>query len=145
MSEPLPQTNPTAANDSGVRETVLVAHGKALVRSELAAYLRECGYRVAEASSADEALVVLRSATLVDIVLSDVDLAGEMDGFGLASWIRANRPEVQVTLSGTPAKSAEAAANLCEQGPDRAVPYDHKFLADRIRHLLAARRGASRI
>jgi CheY-like chemotaxis protein len=121
-------------------EAVLVVDAEVLVRMTISAYLRDCGYRVVEAASAEEALTVLRQSELrVDALLSDVGLPGPMDGFGLARWVRNHRPSLNVLLAGTPARAAERAADLCEQGPDLARPYEPQMVVDRIRRLLAER------
>jgi CheY-like chemotaxis protein len=57
----------------------------------ISGYLRECGYFVIEAVNADEAVEVLQSDHVIDLVLSDVQMPGAMDGFGLAQWVRKNR------------------------------------------------------
>jgi CheY-like chemotaxis protein len=54
-------------------QTVLLVDAKVLSRLALADYLRECGYRVIEAASPEEAMMVLKAPELkVDILLSDV-------------------------------------------------------------------------
>jgi CheY-like chemotaxis protein len=54
--------------------------------------LRECGYRVLEAASTDEAIAVLeKTAIPVDVVLSEIDIAGSMNGVGFAQWARSIR------------------------------------------------------
>jgi CheY-like chemotaxis protein len=121
-------------------ETVLVVDAEVLVRMTISAYLRDCGYRVVEAASAEEALTVLRQSEIrVDALLSDVGLPGPMDGFGLARWIRDHREGLNVILAGTPARAAERAADLCDEGPDLARPYEPQVVVDRIRRLLAER------
>jgi DNA-binding response OmpR family regulator len=42
---------------------ILLVDAEELVRAPLAQYLRECGYRVLEATSADEAQRVMRGRT----------------------------------------------------------------------------------
>jgi CheY-like chemotaxis protein len=124
-----------------VLETVLVVEDEVLIRLVISEYLRDCGYRVIEAASADEALIVLDQADLViDIVLSDVEMPGSMDGFGLARWIRTHRKGLEVILVGNSQRAAEAAAELCEAGPDLAKPYEPQIAVDRIRQLLAKRK-----
>ena len=87
-------------------------------------YLRDCGYKVIEAASADEAMTVLKHKdTIVDLVFSDIEMLGAVDGFGLASWIRENRPGLDVILTGTVQRSVGAARTLCEEGPI-PKPYD---------------------
>jgi CheY-like chemotaxis protein len=121
-------------------ETVLVVDGDALIRLAISEYLRHCGYRVFEAVSADEAITVLRKDNIrIDVVLSDVEMAGSMDGFGLARWVRTHRPSVNVLLAGTPKRAVDAAGDLCESGPMLGKPYDPQNVHDRIKKLLAAR------
>ena len=122
-------------------QTVLVVDDEVLVRMVIAAYLRDCGYRVVEAASADEAMLVIEhdEEGAVGVVLSDVEMAGEPDGFALAKWIRGRRPGCEVILAGTAARAAEAAGDLCEHGPMLAKPYEPQAVLDRIRRLLARR------
>ena len=124
------------------QQTVLVVDAEVLVRMTICAYLRDCGYRVVEAANAEEAVTVLRQIELpIDAVLADVNLSGPMDGFGLAKWIREHRAGLNVLLAGSPAREAERAADLCEEGPDLARPYEPQVVVDRIRRLLAERDG----
>jgi DNA-binding response OmpR family regulator len=121
-------------------QTILLAEGEVLVRYAIADYLRECGYRVIEVSSAEEALEVFREASIeVSVLLSSAELAGPMDGFALARWVRANRAEVGVMLAGTISREADAAAELCDNGPKLSRPYEPQAVVDRIRRLLAER------
>jgi DNA-binding LytR/AlgR family response regulator len=92
-----------------------------------------------EAANADEALIILQEPELeIEVVLSDIEMPGAMDGFGLAQWVRANRPGLEIVLVGTPERAANAAADLCEEGPTLAKPYEPQIVVDRIRQLLAA-------
>ena len=119
-------------------QTVLVVEDEVLIRLVIADYLRECGYRVHEAASADEAIVVLESRDVsVDIVFSDVIMPGRMDGFGLARWVRANRPQIDIVLTSGIDRSAEVAGMLCQGGPLLEKPYEPQKVADRIKQLLA--------
>lgn len=118
--------------------TVLVVEDEVLIRLVIADYLRECGYRVHEAANADEALAVLESPDVtVDVVFSDVSMPGSMDGFALARWIRANRPQVDVVLTSGIDRTAEIAGTLCEAGPILGKPYEPQSVVDRIKQLLA--------
>jgi CheY-like chemotaxis protein len=127
-------------------EAVLVVEDDVLIRIAISGYLRECGYRVFEAANAAEALAVLQKAEVeIDVVLSDIEMPGCMDGFGLAQWIRENRPGLDVVLAGTAERAAHTAGELCEEGPMLAKPYEPQILVDRIKQVLAARarRGRS--
>ena len=73
----------------------------------------------------------------IDIVFSDVVMPGDLDGFGLARWVRANRPHVEVILTSTIDRSAEIAGMLCEAGPLLTKPYEPQGVVERIKQLIA--------
>ena len=121
-------------------KTVLVLDGDVLVRMPVVQFLRDCGYRVVEAASTDEAIVILQKTNIpVDVVLSDIDIPGSMNGFGFAQWARSIRPELKILLAGTPERTVKNAAELCGAGPMLKRPYEHKLVLDRIKRLLVAR------
>jgi CheY-like chemotaxis protein len=119
-------------------ETILVVEDDIRIRMPIAEYLRECGYTVVEAVDADEAIKVLsRGPMAVDIVFSDIEMPGSVNGFGLAKWVRQNCPGVNVILSGTTPRAVDAATELCEE---RTVlkPYQPHTVQHNIRRLLSA-------
>ena len=118
-------------------KAVLIVEDEVLVRMVIADYLRDCGYRVIEAGSAAEAITVLNSAEPVDIVFSDNQMPGEMDGFGLSTWVRQNHPTVKVLLTSGNARAARTAGDLCEDGPLEQKPYHPQTILSRIQQLLA--------
>ena len=124
-----------------IPETILLVEDEVLVRMPIAQYLRDCGYRVIEAVNADEAMtVLLHKETVVDIVFSDIEMPGTIDGFGLSKWIREHRPGLDVLLAGTVPRAVENAKQLCEQG-SVPKPYDAMMVHDHIKRLLAARKA----
>jgi len=130
-------TNPTPKPGTPV-ETVLVVEDEILIRHVIADYLRECGYRVFEAVNADEAVAMIETPEIsIDIVFSDVQMPGSMDGFALARWIRANKKGIQVILTSGVERSADIAATLCEAGPLLEKPYEPQGVIERIRQLTA--------
>jgi CheY-like chemotaxis protein len=122
--------------------TILIVEDEVLIRFDVADYLRACGYQVIEAVHATEALAVLQSGRRVDLVFSDVQLPGSMDGFGLARWVRAHRPNIKVILTSGVIRSTEIARELCDEGPLEQKPYDPQQLLNRIRASLARVRQA---
>ena len=62
-----------------------------------------------------------------------------MDGFGLARWVRANRPGVRVILASGVVKASNAAAELCEHDAFLEKPYHEQHVADHIKAVLASR------
>src|SRR5580693_554124 len=119
---------------------ILMVEPDVLVRQPIAEYLRECRYKVVETGSTDEALLVVNARTMsIDIVLADAKAPGKLDGFGLARWMRENRPSAKVILAGTVANEAKEAGDLCEEGPLLSKPYDPQLLVDRIKRAVATR------
>ena len=126
-------------------DIILVVEDEVLIRLVIAQYLRDCGYRVIEAAHADEALLVLRKSEIaIDVVFTDVEMPGSMDGFALAQWVRSNRPDVDVVLAGSVRRAVQAASDLCDQQSNVPKPYDPQNIHDRIRRLLASRRKSKR-
>jgi DNA-binding response OmpR family regulator len=121
------------------KPTLLIVEPDILVRHPLAEYLRECGFLVLEAGENKQARPCFGHPDLkIDLVLIDVDAPDE-GGFTLAKWIRAEHPMVKVLLAGTLENAATKAAEICEEHPDVAKPYDHQLVLERIRRLIAAR------
>ena len=126
------------------QQTILVVEDEVLVRMPIAQYLRDCGYKVIEASNAGEAIqVLLHQETPVDVVFSDIDMPGAVDGFELAKWIHEHRPGLDVLLAGTVPRAVESAENLCERGPV-PKPYEAQVVHNHIRRLLAARNATKK-
>lgn len=117
------------------RHVVLVVEDDVLVRTFTAAYLRDCGFDVVEASDAHEAIRVMEARVRVDIVFSDINMPGTIDGFGLAHWVRRERPALKIILT----SGAGHGARPADEGPILAKPYNHAELERRIRALLTDR------
>jgi len=123
--------------------SVLMVDGDVIARHAIGDYLRQCGYSVVEAATVDEAYIALVEASLsIDIILCEVSALGPQSGFELATWVRANRPELEVKLVGGEEKAAETAADLCESGPHLARPYEPEALVDYIKRLRAGRHSS---
>jgi CheY-like chemotaxis protein len=121
--------------------TVLVVEPDILVRMVIADYVRDCGYKVVEGVNADEALAVLGAGTKIDVILTEVQLSGSRDGFGLARQIREDHPEIDVILTSGVARAADKAGDLCDDGP-LEKPYHPQDVVRRI-NLLRERRRTS--
>jgi len=129
----------TDRRETGV-ETVLIVDAEVAVRAPLAAYLRDCGLRVIEATDTQEARKVLAEGDeRVDVILCDAATVGTEAGFLLARWVRAQREGVPVLLAGNVDNAASLAADICEDGPTLSKPYDPSLVADAIRQALAAK------
>lgn len=124
-------------------ETILLVEDDILVRMSISQYLRDCGYKVIEAVNANEAVtVLLEEKTVIDVVLSDIDMKSFIDGFGLSKRLHEQRPELDIILAGTLPRAVHAATELCDEGPS-PKPYEPQALHDHIRRLLATRTAKS--
>src|ERR1700733_8898487 len=75
---------------------ILVVEDDAAMRGLLNSYLLRQGYEVVEASDSDAALRVLQAGEHVDLLLTDIVMPGQHDGFGLAKHARRLRPGLKV-------------------------------------------------
>lgn len=124
---------PRGANGPERAATILVVEDEILIRLAVADFLREQGYRVLEAASGNEAQKVLASAEPVELVFSDVNMPGAVDGLGLAAWIRAEHPDVQVILTSGVAGAVRAGRQIASFFEK---PYNFEALAAEIRRLI---------
>lgn len=134
---PPDETTKRKGNGHPASSTILVVEDEVLIRLSVADYLRECGYRVLEASTAEEAQAILNAGEPIEVLFSDIDLGPGMNGFMLASWARRTYPDIRIVLTSGVARMAQEAGELCD-GPFVHKPYAHSALADQIRRLLAA-------
>jgi DNA-binding response OmpR family regulator len=126
--------------DQSSPETVLVMESDVLVRMVLAEYLRECGYKVIEATSADEALTILNTEIGIDMVFSGAQPQDGVDGFSLAHRIRISHPGVEIILTSGLENAAHKAAEVCGDAPQGTLTKatDPQEVVRRI-HLLRER------
>jgi DNA-binding response OmpR family regulator len=126
---------PMTSSDIPPPATILVVEDEVLIRAAVAGYLRDCGYRVLEAGTAEEAQTIFASGEPVDILFADVELGPGASGFVLATWARQKHPAVRILLTSGVDRTAEKAGDLCD-GPFLAKPYAHERLAEEINRLL---------
>ncbi len=113
--------------------TVLLVEDDALIRMSTAEMLKDLGHVVAEAASADEALLVLQTYP-VDVLITDIELVGT-SGAELAERARLLRAGIGIIFA--TGKDQLPARKGRER--DGAVllrkPYDSAGLADSLRHV----------
>src|ERR1700761_4605431 len=94
LSESNRRLGVNATADAGA--TIIVVEPDVLIRMVIAKYLRECGFRVIEATEAADVWAAIDSGLKVDIVFTEVRLPGKTGGFSLASLVRQRHPEIDV-------------------------------------------------
>jgi two-component system, response regulator PdtaR len=122
------QTAPTKA-----LATILLVEDEVLIRLMAANELRKAGFTVIEAAHAREALSVLRSATRVDVLITDIRMPGPIDGVQLATLARELWPNLKIAI----------ASAYAPQWPNVNVidaffgkPYNPDSMIERIKELL---------
>ncbi|WP_421380801.1 response regulator (plasmid) [Paraburkholderia sp. DD10] len=78
---------------------ILIAEDDVLVRLALVEVLRAAGFAVIEAGSADDALAYIRAGGKVDLLFSDIQMSGVLDGQQLAGLIASDHPGIPVILT----------------------------------------------
>jgi DNA-binding NtrC family response regulator len=131
-----------SASEANARPTtVLMVEDEILIRVPVAEYLRKSGYTVIEAADAAEAIAVFVSGEPVDVVVSDVDLPGTMDGLSLARWIKQRHSAPPVLLTSGRGLAVTAVERLAFFFV--AKPYRLEELGGRLKLMLASRDSAA--
>ena len=76
--------------------SVLVVEDEVLISQLIAEVLCENGFAVHAVEDGEAALRYLKSGAEVDVLFTDINLAGRMDGSMLAREVRAQRPELPI-------------------------------------------------
>jgi two-component system cell cycle sensor histidine kinase/response regulator CckA len=136
---PLTEAPPQGRDLTGAG-TVLLVEDEDAVRLFGSRALRNQGYQVIEARSAENALELLRSAPQVDVLVTDVVMPG-MDGASLAKIVREERPSIRVILMS--GYSEDVAPAELAAGQDGIYflpkPFSLKQLAGMVKEALQSR------
>lgn len=114
--------------------TVLVVDDEPLLRMDVTATLEEAGCVVLEAASADEALRMMESGAHVDLLVTDVQMPGSMDGIQLSAAVHSRWPTTEVVV--TSGRIQPRAHELPPNVRFLAKPYAPYKLADAAMRLL---------
>jgi len=79
--------------------SVLLVEDEVLISNMVADCLTASGFAVHEVTSADEALQYINSGGRIDILFTDVNLPGGMNGAELATRVRKMRPEMPIVYA----------------------------------------------
>ncbi|MFJ4441171.1 response regulator [Pseudomonas sp. NPDC089422] len=121
---------------AGKSPNVLVVEDDPHVRDLLCQSLQDEGYRCRSASNASEALQLLRSAQVIDLLLSDVGLPG-MNGRQLAEIARTLRPHLPVLFITGYAETAMAREGFLAPGMQLICkPFELKQLQAQVANML---------
>ena len=103
--------------------SVLVVEDEVLISNLLADALSASGFLVHEVTTADEALEYMDSGAAIDVLSTDINLPGGMNGAELAARAREMRPEMPIVYASGRYKLSEIAP-LVPRSLFMAKPYD---------------------
>lgn len=122
----------------GAGETILVVEDNPAVLQLVERQLSELGYRVITATDGPSAMSILRDGYQIDLLFTDVVMAGGMSGPDLAQEARKRRPGLRVLFSsGFP---RDAGRDIEPSFDDLLLskPYRRTELASKVREVLNA-------
>ena len=131
-----PENAPRGEIETGAGR-ILVVEDNPEVADVTGAMLEQLGYEVRIANSGAAGLEAVESGTRFALVLSDIVMAGEMDGIALARTLKERRPDLPVLLA------TGYSGNIAGTGQEFPVlrkPYQLAELAHTVFRLLEARR-----
>ncbi|MCV9965684.1 response regulator [Pararhizobium sp. BT-229] len=81
------------------RIAVLVVEDEALIRMSIVEELEDAGFEVFEASNATQAIEVLIANSRIEVMFTDVDMPGGVDGLKLAASVRDRWPPIKIIVT----------------------------------------------
>jgi CheY-like chemotaxis protein len=118
------------------KHIVLVVEDNTIIRMGAVDLVVSAGYEAIEARDADEAIRILESRSDIDLVFTDVQMPGSMDGIKLAHYIRERWPPVKLILASGNAILEESI--LPTGSGFFAKPYVEHAIMDTMASMLAA-------
>ena len=120
-------------------ERILVVEDDSGVRQTTVGLLRELGYQVFDAEDGPTALDVLGEHPEIDLLFTDVIMAGGMKGPDLAAEARTRRPDLRVLYTSGYTENGIGREGMLLDGASLvSKPFQHSELAYRIRQTLDA-------
>ena len=118
------------------KAVVLVVEDSAVIRMGAVDLVTSAGYEAIEACSADEAICILESRSDIDLVFTDVEMPGTMNGVKLCHHIRNRWPPVKLIIaSGKAILEESSLPEGCQFFPK---PYSDHIIVDAMARILSA-------
>ena len=121
---------------AGVR--ILLVEDEGLIRMVTADFLQDEGFEVTEAWNGDDATRLLDNSDGFDILFTDVQMPGKLDGLEVATHARRLHPLIPVlVVSGYAAQLVSRLGMLHPAAAFVGKPYDLKEIVDVLKRLSA--------
>jgi CheY-like chemotaxis protein len=119
------------------RITVLVVEDDPVVRMFAVGIVEEAGYIALEAGNADEAVAILEARSDIEVLFTDINMPGSIDGLKLAHAVRNRWPPIKIMMvSGQVALNAD---DMPSNSRFFAKPYQASQMIAELRSLVALR------
>jgi DNA-binding NtrC family response regulator len=118
--------------------TVLIVQREGVVALELAARLADMGLTVLQAADADEAVALLDDHSEIKLLVTDVRMAGSVDGIRLAHHVRERWPPVKIII--TSGMMGTAASDLPPGTIILPKPYGPEAVANAVSYAMGRSR-----
>ena len=116
---------------------VLVVEDDAAVRRLQTRVLESLGYQVLDAADGATGLAIIEAASRVDLLLTDIILAGGMSGPELADAAQRRRPDLKIVFMSGYAPGAVLQQHDLSAHPALSKPFTRATLAQVVRNALA--------
>lgn len=125
------------------KPVVLIVEDSPMIRMGAIDLVISAGYEALEARDADEAIRILELRTDIDIVFTDVQMPGTMDGIKLSHYIRDRWPPVKLIVASGAAILEESM--LPAGSRFFSKPYDELTITEAMAYLVSSdnRQGKS--
>jgi CheY-like chemotaxis protein len=94
----VPKAPVTMVFDHAATAAVLVVEDEMLLRMRAVDIVEDAGYASVEAVDADQAISILESRFDIELLFTDIQMPGSMDGLKLAHMVRARWPPIKIIL-----------------------------------------------
>lgn len=121
------------------KAVVLVVEDSTLIRMGAVDLVLSAGYEALEARDADEAIRILESRFDIDLVFTDVQMPGTLDGIKLSHYIRDRWPPVKLIVASGKAILEES--SLPEGSRFFSKPYSDHAVANAMVRMLSSESG----
>src|ERR1700686_4064464 len=83
---------------SAVVRAVLVVEDEMMLRMRAVDMVEDAGFAAVEAINADDALAILESPSAIELLFTDIQMPGSMDGLKLAFAVHERWPAIKIIL-----------------------------------------------
>jgi len=120
------------SNLRGISKPIaLIVDDEPLILMDTCDIVTEAGFHVVEAQTADEAFEILKQYSSLQLVITDVQMPGDLDGIGLACEIAERWPHIKIIVASGAVQPDEGVL------PEAAVFLNKPISADLVNKLLA--------